>query len=152
MAYQLHVSRAAFYAENAGQRIGIDEWLAAVETDAALTLEQGADDHAASLSSATSVEERIVWDDGNLVCSYPSEAAYAKLLELAERFDAQVQGDDGEYYLTPNDYPRQVSVNAPTSQAAGGSTSLMQRDRAWRWLGVAVVVMAILAANLLDWW
>jgi hypothetical protein len=29
---------------------------------------------------------------------------------------------------------------------------LMQRDRAWRWLGVALVVMAILAANLLDGW
>lgn len=152
MAYQLHVSRAGFFAENAGQQIGIDEWLAAVQSDPALTLDQGADDHAALLSSEAADAERIVWDDGNLVCSYPSEAAYAKLLELAQRLDAQLQGDDGERYLTLADYPGQASVELPASEVAAGSVSYIQRDRAWRWLGVALVVMAVIAANLLDWW
>jgi hypothetical protein len=43
------------------------------------------------------------WFEGNVFTTDPDRVTLEKMIRLAERLDAKVQGDDGEPYPSPDD-------------------------------------------------
>ncbi|MFJ4145241.1 hypothetical protein [Pseudomonas sp. NPDC089734] len=97
--YDVHISRKAFWADEAGPRISLEEWLAYVKTDAQI-VRDAANSPQDFMVSITG-ESFPLWyrpDMGELYTKDPSDRAMTKLEEIARRLKARVQGDDGEFY------------------------------------------------------
>ena len=106
MGYDVHITRAARWNENAGREIASDEWLALVDEDDELTLDPPNGPYAAlwKAARASAGSGWFDWHDGNVYTTNPSRGAVAKMLAIAERLSALVQGDDGEVYDSERDW------------------------------------------------
>ena len=93
MGYDYHITRAGNWAENDNAQITADEWLSLVRDDPEL--------HIANENGPYFAEWRDSWFDlvdGNVTTKNPDESTLGKMLALANRLRARVQGDDGEIY------------------------------------------------------
>ena len=106
MGYDLHVTRGTNWIENEGHEIREAEWLATVEADPELRFaEPGDDTYADGLvlwleQSSGGDQPWFIWVQGNVDTKNPGPATIQKMLDLAERLNARVQGDDCEAYLS----------------------------------------------------
>ncbi len=100
MGYELHITRAQYWSMNEGHEITAEEWLGVVESDPELKL-AGNNGPFFTLWIGTSahVEPWFDWLGGNIYTKNPDEPIMEKMVEIARRLDAKVQGDDGEVYL-----------------------------------------------------
>lgn len=99
MGYDLHMTRADFWATNEGEWITPEEWLAAVRGDAELQLIGESEPYpAAWLRDPSDDGTCFEWSEGNVIVKNPTTPAIMKLEALANRLRAKVQGDDGEVY------------------------------------------------------
>ena len=99
MGYDLHITRAELWAENDGAKISAAEWLGIVHDDDELALAQENGPYfAAWRGASTNQESWFDWDDGNVYTKNPDSATLRKMVQLANRLRARVQGDDGEFY------------------------------------------------------
>lgn len=104
--------------------IGRDEWLAMLDADPELSRAADSDD---DMLAGTWKGETIFWfTDGEVRCKNPDQPVICKIVEIAERLKATVQGDDGEIYRENGTafQPESGPSRAPT-------TSLLSRIRAW---------------------
>lgn len=99
MGYDIHITRAPDWADNAGQEIRSSEWLAVVREDPDL-VEDPAHGPCAVVWRGDDGEQRgwFDWVDGNVYTTDATGAVIAKMLDLSRRLGAHVQGDDGESY------------------------------------------------------
>ena len=106
MGYDLHITRAKEWSQNEGQEITLEEWLAVVQSDPELTLDPENGEGFARWSGPSRYSEPwIGWFQGNLSSKNPDRAILGKMLQLAARFHAKVQGDEGEEYRSVSDLP-----------------------------------------------
>lgn len=106
MVYDLHITRAEFWMLNEGYEIPIEEWLAIVEQDPELTLDSASGICFALWRSETSPDDAwFDWFEGNIFAKSPDRATVAKMLDIASWLGGQVQGDNGELYISPEDWP-----------------------------------------------
>jgi hypothetical protein len=99
MGYDLHITRAALWAENDGTRISAEEWLGIVDGDDELTLTpENGPYFAAWRGGSMNAEPWFDWDAGNVYTKNPDSATLRKMIQLANKLRARVQGDDGEFY------------------------------------------------------
>ena len=107
MGYELHITRAEFWAENEGYEISAEEWLDLISKDPELKLDPQNGPHFAAWSPPGDATEAgwLDWFEGNLASKYPGRLLFGKMLEVARKLGAKVQGDDGEIYTTLQDYP-----------------------------------------------
>jgi hypothetical protein len=99
MGYEVHITRADDWTSNEDCAIEPSEWLDVIERDESLRL-AGYNGPYFALWDGDS-DDREAWldlVDGNITTKSPSEALLQKMLEIADRLDARVQGDDGELY------------------------------------------------------
>ena len=107
MGYDVNVTRAQHWAENAGYEIQPDEWRSIVAADPELQMSGVA--HAGGLRYENPLlavwtahpDHEEVWVDyssGNLVVKNPDIHILRKLCALAAELGARVQGDEGEIY------------------------------------------------------
>jgi hypothetical protein len=103
MGYQVHITRAKHWAENEGLEIPASEWHDLVKCDPELRLAAANGPHFAIWNaSAGQIIGWLDWNNGNITTKSPDEQLLAKMIEIAERLGARVQGDDGEMYgVTP---------------------------------------------------
>lgn len=100
MGYDLHITRAEHWVENDGQWIEADEWLALVESDPELRLDENNGPYFVIWSGPSKYEEPwFDWSDGNITTKYPDSAMITKMVEIAGKLGGNVQGDDGERYV-----------------------------------------------------
>ncbi|MBG6070046.1 hypothetical protein [Micromonospora ureilytica] len=107
MGYELHVTRAAEYYESEEHPIALDEWLAYAERSPTLT--QGGwiwwDEDRHPFYVFTCGDGSVVsltWFEGAIeIKGHFDGDAYREFGGLAEDFQANLQGDDGERY-TPS--------------------------------------------------
>ena len=104
MGYDVHITRATkSWHDNKGCEISEDEWWAIVANDSELraaTPEALYYMAGAVLWSCPSAEMTwFCWSDGNIYTKNPNSSIMAKMLCLAQKMSARVQGDDGEFYL-----------------------------------------------------
>lgn len=150
MGYDLHITRAENWTENEDQWITSDEWLSVVESDRELTLNT----INGPFFTDWSVESRYEspwfdWSEGNIFTKNPDKKIIEKMLQLADRLNAQVQGDDGEIYRNINDIPdRDVQNESRIEQ----SLSYLVRDKIWSFISILIIILVIVAINILDIW
>jgi hypothetical protein len=100
MGYDLHITRAAEWSQNEASLITEREWLAVIASDPELAVdpENGPPDAVWHGSGGSSGEAYFHFFEGNISAKYPDRATLGKMLEIAAKLEAQVQGDDGEVY------------------------------------------------------
>ena len=101
MGYDLHITRATDWNENLGKEIGAQEWLELVSSDPELILDPDNGPYAVRWDA----EAWFDWAEGNVFTSDPNSPTVEKMLALAQRLSALVQGDDGEFYESPRQWP-----------------------------------------------
>ena len=107
MGYDLHITRARSWALNAKHRISADEWLAYIEKDPELSLSREGGPYFAKWSGKSKLNEPwLDWHDGNIETKHPDEALIDKMVAIALKLGATVQGDDGEIYQSGHEPPR----------------------------------------------
>lgn len=98
MGYDLHITRKMHWADSEGPTIFPGEWLAVVDSDTELSR---------SVNSLVDTAVPVVqwrgvdmfhYDSGEVSCKNPDVAVVRKMVALAGRLNATVQGDDGEIY------------------------------------------------------
>ena len=122
MGYEVHITRAEQWSENQGQEITEAEWLSVVESDPDLHIAEGNGPHVAIWGSHPEDSEAwLDWYNGNISTKNPDGRLLQKMLEIAARLDAKVQGDDGEHY----DDARISDVPSPSIWANTSAISLI---------------------------
>jgi hypothetical protein len=102
MGYDLHITRADCWAENEGREITRDEWFALVGADPELTLDPvNGDDYALWNGRSRYPDPWLNWWRGNISTKNPDKPIIAKMIQIATKLGARVQGDDGEFYDSP---------------------------------------------------
>ncbi len=104
MGYDIHITRAEFWAENDAQRIDEDEWLRLVDADPQLQPDPKNPGYTLWLGPSKYEEPWFHWSSGNISTKNPDQAIVSKMLEIASRLGAHVQGDDGESYEDASEF------------------------------------------------
>lgn len=153
MGYDLHITRADFWAENVGQEITADEWTALVDSDATLTFNPQNGPYFADLESRSgSSPGWLNWSEGDIFAKNPDRETLRKMLEIAVLLEASVQGDDGECYETASDLPERPASEVDSSSEPDELPRYLRREIRWNWLMYALIALAVLAINLFDLW
>ena len=99
MGYDLHVTRAEHWSSNESQEILAEEWLTLIKTDPELVPAPENGQYFVIWRGTTKYPETwFNWVSGNITTKNPDKATLRKMLEIATRLSAHVQGDDGEAY------------------------------------------------------
>lgn len=119
MGYDLHITRAEDWTEAESAPITLDEWRSFVANDPEMTLVGVAETQLTDgqmlryqseglavwvRSSGNQAGGNKAWFDhrhGEIVVKNPDDQIIQKMIEIAHRFNANVQGDDGERYPLP---------------------------------------------------
>lgn len=101
MGYDLHITRQKHWLDDdSGHHIPKETWDALVDSDPDLKAEQDGCVIWTKFSQNPQSLNRtcLHYDSGNIRAKNPDEVLIGKMLELAEKLGAQVQGDDSECY------------------------------------------------------
>ncbi len=100
MGYDLHITRAEEWSDNESAPIPAEEWLLIVDEDPELRLvEANGPYFAVWRSPATGAEDDwLDWFEGNVYSKNPCDALIDKMVQIAGRHGAKVQGEEGEVY------------------------------------------------------
>ena len=115
MGWDIHITRAAHWAESNKSPITAAEWLALVAADPELRIEGKNGPYFAVWSSRAARPDGgwFDWADGRVTTKNPDRAVLGKSLQLATKLGAAVQDDDGEVYSRPEDSP----IDGPPTMA-----------------------------------
>ena len=100
MGYDLHITCADDWTDSMQAPITADQWLGLVAADPELmlALEYGPEFVLWQRSSSTDEQAWFDLVDGQILAKNPDEAMIIKMIEIAGKLKAKVQGDDGEDY------------------------------------------------------
>jgi hypothetical protein len=99
MGYDLHITRALSWSETAGSEITLEEWHAYVQSDPEIQADESNDPKVDFLFIVHPEEAMpLWWSEGQVFTKNPDDAMVRKLVQVAGRLAAKVQGDDGELY------------------------------------------------------
>jgi hypothetical protein len=114
MGWEVHMTRAEHWPDSDQRPITADEWLAVVAADPELRIDKANGPYFAIWSGPCSYPDGgwFDWADGCVSTKNPDRAILGKLLQLAAKLGAVVQGDDGELYSRPEDLPPNEAVAA----------------------------------------
>jgi len=153
MGYDLHITRGENWAENNGHYISYEEWLTLVETDPELTPDSRNGPYFAKWSGPS--KDNYPWFDwfeGNIYTKYPDRIMLEKMLQIADRLGATVQGDDGEIYESISDYPESLPVEQTEVLHKSSMPAYLRREARWDYIIYGLIVLVIIAINLLGLW
>ncbi|MGB3007882.1 MAG: hypothetical protein WBC06_15315 [Chitinophagaceae bacterium] len=122
MGYELHITRKAnWFDEDDSRQISFDEWTQILVDDKEMRLD-GFAEVATTNGDTIKVESEglsiwtkysgnglngnYAWFDyslGRIVCKNPDDEIISKMLDIAKRLNAKVQGDEGEIYERSDD-------------------------------------------------
>jgi hypothetical protein len=99
MGYDVHITRADNWAENQGFEISTEEWLNLVQEDHELIPMPENGKYFVIWHGTTKYPETwFNWSNGNIDTKAPDKATFHKMLQIALKLNAKVQGDEGELY------------------------------------------------------
>ena len=153
MSYHVYITRAEFWAENEGAKITVDEWLERIISDPDLTRDERNGPGFAVLSeSRDRTQAWLDWYDGNVYANYPNRTLQRKMLQIADRLNANVQGDDGERYETIDDFPASVRRPDRATEAREKLPPYKRREIIQNLITYGIIAALIIAANVFDFW
>jgi hypothetical protein len=99
MGYYLHITRKSDWWDDEGPDITSDEWLRVVDEDPELRLAGYNGAYFAIWSGPLEYADPwLDWSRGQIDTKNPDPPLIRKMLQIASRLGAKVQGDDGEVY------------------------------------------------------
>ena len=103
MGWEVHMTRADDWSDSAQRPITADEWLAVVAADPELEIDKANGPYFTVWSGPCSYPDGgwFDWANGRVSTKHPDRTILGKMLQLAARLGARVQGDDGEEYTDP---------------------------------------------------
>jgi hypothetical protein len=106
MGYEVHMTRADEWSRSAERPITADEWSAVVAADPELQIDEANGPYFAVWRDPCTGSDGgwFDWADGQVSTKQPDRSLVKKLLQLADKFGATVQGDDGEVYSHPSQF------------------------------------------------
>jgi hypothetical protein len=108
MGWEIHITRASFWADSGQDPIAVEEWLGLVQADPELAIDPRDNGPYFALWMAHNIDNDHPWFDwfqGSINTKHPDRKTLGKALEIARHLGARVQGDDGEEYRRPEDMP-----------------------------------------------
>jgi hypothetical protein len=114
MGYHLHIHRADQWYHGDQAPITAQEWLAVVAGDPELRLAPAQGPYFALWSGPCRYPGGtwFDWDEGGIFTKNPDRATLAKMLEIAGRLGARIQGDHGDFYHRAEDMPSEEEFAA----------------------------------------
>jgi hypothetical protein len=98
MTYHLHITRASDWMNSDEVPITAAEWLKLVRTESDLIQDPAHGPYLVRWSGSTGPVRWLEWAEGRISTTYPDGALLRKLVAIADRLGAKVQGDGGEVY------------------------------------------------------
>lgn len=102
MGYDLHITRKASWSDEDGATISEQEWRRVIEEDQELKLDTETrcvmSDGQYVFASWNGQAGALGYHDGQITSKNPPEPLIRKMVAIAQRLNANVQGDDGEVY------------------------------------------------------
>ena len=112
MSYQIYITRRDICFDKNGANISFEEWRILVSSDTELQIVGFAEVslldkttlriEAAGITEwnghPTSQTVWLVWDDIHISCKNPDDIIIRKMIGIASKLQARVQGDEGEFY------------------------------------------------------
>jgi hypothetical protein len=98
MPYHLHITRASDWMNSSDLPITAAEWLKLVRTDSELVQDPRHGPYFVHWFGPSGHAQSLEWAEGRINTRYPDGALLKKLVTMAERLGAKVQGDGGEVY------------------------------------------------------
>jgi hypothetical protein len=108
MGYDLHITRAEEWTDSRRVPIRAKEWLRIVDQDPELTVDPRDNGPHFVLWTGHWIDGDHPWFDwsrGQIFTKNPDGKTLGKMLKIADRLGARVQGDEGEVYTSPADLP-----------------------------------------------
>ena len=106
MGYDAHITRKAQWITTRGPKISAEEWRAFVAAEPDLRwypdVEDRDDRGVEIVDSLGDVVGVIYWDRGDVKTKNPNGELLGRMIEIADKLDARVMGDDGETYRDSN--------------------------------------------------
>ena len=130
MGYNLYITRRRDWHDDVGPSITREEWFTLIDDDPELSLKSDSEGMYANwVGECTYPDPWFAYDEhlGTIDTKNPDEPIIQKMLDIAARLDARVQGDDGEIYTTPTEYYYQDEPGQSGSDAPDTSVSWWQR-------------------------
>jgi hypothetical protein len=130
MGYDLHITRKSQSSDEEGPVITEAEWRVVIAEDPELELDLESRCEMADGEFVFAAWNRepgaLGWYDGEVTAKYPNEALIRKMVQIAEKLNAKVQGDDGEIYAADG------SAHQPeTSDSHPTAPGMIERIAAW---------------------
>jgi hypothetical protein len=117
MGYDLHITRKDNWSDEAGPVIDEAEWRRIIDEDGELSLDMDSQSQVSDgqwVFAAWKGEQGVLWwRAGEIVSKNPDELLIAKMVQIAGRLGATVQGDDGEIYREDGSYVQPRSSLPP---------------------------------------
>jgi hypothetical protein len=99
MGYDFHITRRDNWYDE-GADISADEWLKYVESDPELSIDESNGKYFAIWK-----EDWLDWRRGEIYTKNPRKNLVEKMIQIANRLNAKVQGDEGEVYKDSSQVP-----------------------------------------------
>jgi hypothetical protein len=99
MGYDFHITRRDNWYDE-GADISADEWLKYVESDPELSIDESNGKYFAIWK-----EDWLDWQLGEIYTKDPRRNLVEKMIQIANRLNAKVQGDEGEVYTDGSQVP-----------------------------------------------
>lgn len=119
MGYNLYITRRKYHFDEEGPTISEEEWRDLVESDPELSFRSKDDIHLAFWNGQCEYPDPWFAYDrnyGSIDTKNPDEPIIAKMIQMAERLTAKVQGDDGEVYRSPSDWYHEDNEERPSGE------------------------------------
>lgn len=112
MSYELHITRRKNWFDQENISIDFEEWQSFVASESELQI-VGFAETTLPDGNILSLERKgltkwtghpnlqtawLIWRNGNISCKNPDAFLLAKMIQIASRLQARVQGDEGEFY------------------------------------------------------
>lgn len=156
MGYDLHITRAEHLSENKEHLITAEEWLAIIASDDELTLDINNGPYFANWSGSSIYESPwFDWYEGDIYTKHPDQAMLEKMLQIANKLGATVQGDDGEHYKQIEDLPEFSPTNLLEQTKVGWWQKYppyKRKEFIQNIVMFAIIALVIITVNLLDLW
>jgi hypothetical protein len=120
MCYDLRITRKTPWTGEDGPTISADEWLSLLDADPELSCASNPGDD--SLAGAWKGETLFWFADGEVCCKNRDEPTVRKMVSMAERLGAMVQGNDGKVYRKDGS---SFKPESPASVRRGGILMLL---------------------------
>jgi hypothetical protein len=104
MGYNLHITRKKNYYDEEGDWISQEEWVAYINSDPELNIVPENGPYFAQWNGKSEYPDPwFDWFDGCIETKSPDKPIIEKMISIAKYFNAKVQGDDLEIYISPTE-------------------------------------------------